>query len=241
MEMATSEIPANVEITPAAMAPLAPAAPVAPAAPAAPVAASAGEATATDLGAVLHAWRHTLSHPSIASFQDHRAAANWEEVILTVCATGSATGLWLSHLAPAGELALGGAALPALCLLACAAFLAMIGCSYLGAKLMGGDGRFVEQAYLTSLGVTPLALVALVAQALPLVGTAIAVGAAAYALYLALLALRAAHHLHGASPTGPAVSWRYLYFVIGIAPAVAGFSALFFIYHLLVVTLPPVH
>ena len=193
-----------------------------------------------ELRAILGTWWQTLAHPSAATLEAHRSAANWEEIVLAAFATGAAAGLWLSRGAASQRLAPGPLWLWLLCLLASVIFLAALGGSYLAAKLLGGGGRFVEQAYLTSLSATPLALLALAAQALPLAGPAIAAGATAYALYHAVLALRIAHGLTATVLTGPALSWRYAYFLIGIVPAVAGFCALFVIYHLIVATLPPV-
>lgn len=227
MEMATRDIPAEAD------APLT-------ASPADIVPVSALGVAGGELDAILRSWARTLTHPS-AALESHRTSANWAEVILSACAVAAAGALWLYRAASTQRLPLAVGWLPLLGLAACAAYVAVVGVSYLAAKLLGGNGRFVEQAYLTSLGVTPLALLVLATQPLPLVGDAIAAVAVAYALCLALLALRAAHHLPAVAAGGPALSWRYAYFLIGIVPAAAGFCALFVIYNLIVASLPPVH
>ncbi len=67
-----------------------------------------------------------------------------------------------------------------------------VGIMFLIAKLLGGEGSFTAQAYLTSMFASPLVLVSVVCSAIPL-GFLISGALSLYQLYLEVLVLKAVH------------------------------------------------
>jgi hypothetical protein len=61
------------------------------------------------------------------------------------------------------------------------------------AKLFGGDGTFVHQSYLLAAAYAPMSIISTAVVALPVVGLVLGLAASLYSLWLAVVALQAAH------------------------------------------------
>lgn len=61
------------------------------------------------------------------------------------------------------------------------------------ARLLGGDGTFVHQSYLLAAAYAPMSIISTIVVAIPVVGLVLTLAASLYALWLAAIALQAAH------------------------------------------------
>jgi hypothetical protein len=151
-----------------------------------------------------------LAHPSVATFDRQRRAANWRVawVGLLALAIVEAIGVAAAIYGPdasAGysSLPIGPKLrLPQTSLLPFAAFVGSIGqffafaaLLYLSARLLGGRGDYKTQAYLMALFWIPLMIASDLVELLPGPGSLIGLAIRLYALYLLVPALAAAHVL----------------------------------------------
>lgn len=162
------------------------------------------------LAELLGRWWAVLRHPRVGAFERQQAAASWQAVGLGLAALAVLDALELVYLlyGPANatsysSLPLGPKVhLPQTPLLPLAAlvgsvaqFVLFAGLLHLSARLLGGQGVFLTQAYGLALAWVPLMGLSDLAELIPGVGAWLGVLLRLYALYLSVIALAAAQRL----------------------------------------------
>jgi hypothetical protein len=142
------------------------------------------------------AWQRVLAHPWVETFDGEKPRANMIAPILGMVLAGLIAGLGASgvaivfHDAPPdswpGTVLNSLVTVPALFLAGSALF-------FVVARLLGGQGGFVEQTYFLSLAAAPLAALNGAVRDMPLIGTPLNILTWVYGAITATTALQAAH------------------------------------------------